>query len=157
MEVAPFAGAWIEIARTARQRRISWTSLPSRERGLKSQHLSTPEDNAKSLPSRERGLKCHIGCRARPTRVSLPSRERGLKCITAGVSADRRMSLPSRERGLKYEVQTRCSRRLTSLPSRERGLKSCLLSYLHCTVLRVAPFAGAWIEMRRWPKRTVPT
>ena len=55
-----------------------------------------------SLPSRERGLKSED----EPGRVgpilSLPSRERGLKLMSTalGVAPDR--SLPSRERGLKF-------------------------------------------------------
>ena len=36
-----------------------------------------------------------------------------------------------------------------SLPSRERGLKSIWDNVLR-TPLHVAPFTGAWIEMRMW-------
>ena len=56
--------------------------------------------------------------------LSLPSRERGLKCIMVGICCGRIMSLPSRERGLKSRITEQCDK----LP-------------------RVAPFAGAWIEM----------
>ena len=54
--VAPFAGAWIEIINGEQEKNI-FMSLPSRERGLKSKHLSTNDRTTLSLPSRERGLK----------------------------------------------------------------------------------------------------
>ena len=55
-------------------------------------------------------------------------------------------SLPSRERGLKLSGLRKLWRRTGSLPSRERGLKWCR----NVPVAgdgRVAPFAGAWIEI----------
>ena len=57
------------------------------------------------------------------------------------------MSLPSRERGLKFENLYPDGMNETSLPSRERGLKWDLLGSIYhgCDV---APFAGAWIEIR---------
>ena len=42
MPVAPFAGAWIEIARMNIHKPVK-PSLPSRERGLKFRHLCHPE------------------------------------------------------------------------------------------------------------------
>ena len=54
--VAPFAGAWIEIY-VNMQDLDPWTSLPSRERGLKSNQIIGLEKAKVSLPSRERGLK----------------------------------------------------------------------------------------------------
>ena len=56
-DVAPLAGAWIEIAETARAQAERTRSLPLRERGLKfcQKICSTPE--IQSLPLRERGLK----------------------------------------------------------------------------------------------------
>ena len=56
-------------------------------------------------------------------------------------------SLPSRERGLKYRSGSSRSRETLSLPSRERGLKSELRIDLDLELI-VAPFAGAWIEIR---------
>ena len=56
-------------------------------------------------------------------------------------------SLPSRERGLKFPLQYHLPSRMPgSLPSRERGLKFFrdTLKYFD---RRVAPFAGAWIEI----------
>ena len=55
-------------------------------------------------------------------------------------------SLPSRERGLKYNGNFVVSDDVMSLPSRERGLKFLPPEYL-LHLLRVAPFAGAWIEI----------
>ncbi len=54
--VAPFAGAWIEIA-CGVSIFDSATSLPSRERGLKWSRRSDIYVVLESLPSRERGLK----------------------------------------------------------------------------------------------------
>ena len=55
-EVAPFAGAWIEIGGAGAVSTAAG-SLPSRERGLKSLILDTSVESYTSLPSRERGLK----------------------------------------------------------------------------------------------------
>ena len=55
-EVAPLAGAWIEIAWIS----FSVTakpSLPLRERGLKCRDTASLYDFLESLPLRERGLK----------------------------------------------------------------------------------------------------
>ena len=56
MEVAPLAGAWIEISFMSAASQ-TYKSLPLRERGLK--FTATIEDNMQdlSLPLRERGLK----------------------------------------------------------------------------------------------------
>ena len=55
--VAPFAGAWIEITSAFSLKSIIDTSLPSRERGLKLSNPTLSELIQRSLPSRERGLK----------------------------------------------------------------------------------------------------
>ena len=61
-----------------------------------------------SLPSRERGLKSQTGSSAGRRRSgSLPSRERGLKFDTPDFVCYHAKSLPARERGLKYAVSTR--------------------------------------------------
>ena len=54
--VAPFAGAWIEIANKSDAEERS-SSLPSRERGLKYSYCKSFISAKQSLPSRERGLK----------------------------------------------------------------------------------------------------
>ena len=58
------------------------------------------------------------------------------------------LSLPSRERGLKFEECPENYARCESLPSRERGLKFFLV-LLWMNMQKVAPFAGAWIEIER--------
>ncbi len=58
-QVAPYAGAWIEISTTARAS-ASVSSLPTRERGLKSQCGGVQFPPASSLPTRERGLKSSV-------------------------------------------------------------------------------------------------
>ena len=54
-------------------------------------------------------------------------------------------SLPSRERGLKLDHNLQGLNVCLSLPSRERGLKLKTAS-LVCSIIIVAPLAGAWIE-----------
>ena len=79
--------------------------------------------------------------------ASLPSRERGLKFYSGEMSEMQVGSLPSRERGLKFpDVKEKCHR-IQSLPSRERGLK-CRCEASNRLYQNVAPFAGAWIEIR---------
>ena len=56
-------------------------------------------------------------------------------------------SLPSRERGLKFEDCDDLFGCYMSLPSRERGLKY-YLDDMTWVAVAVAPFAGAWIEIR---------
>ena len=60
MGVAPFTGAWIEMARITGVD-LARGSLPSRERGLKSAMGPEYDQIIESLPSRERGLKCRTG------------------------------------------------------------------------------------------------
>ena len=56
--VAPFTGAWIEIVWPFSYFAICFSSLPLRERGLKSRNDDEGNGNPESLPLRERGLKC---------------------------------------------------------------------------------------------------
>ena len=56
-DVAPFAGAWIEILFSGVISSASASSLPSRERGLKFWQSIVNNPYILSLPSRERGLK----------------------------------------------------------------------------------------------------
>ena len=76
--VAPFTGAWIEIRKRSRVVRTG-KSLPSRERGLKSQVAVSNYMHVIVAPFT--GAWIEIGCGRfvwRP-QWSLPSRERGLK------------------------------------------------------------------------------
>ena len=65
------------------------------------------------------------------------------------------MSLPSRERGLKWVARPLTDSRCRSLPSRERGLK-CAWWRWNRSPARVAPFAGAWIEISLHSRRSGP-
>ena len=78
LEVAPLAGAWIEIAEDSRAR-AEKLSPPSRGRGLKCFVHTDKLIGDESPPSRGRGLKC-IGIKAKTAEpASPPSRGRGLK------------------------------------------------------------------------------
>ena len=85
--VAPFTGARIEMLVSCES--LVWpSSLPSRERGLKSEDDPVPAVGQGSLPSRERGLKYEV-CRGMNFVImSLPSRERGLKSYVRDKLAD---------------------------------------------------------------------
>ena len=76
--VAPFAGAWIEIAVPLLLMAV-FASLPLRERGLKYNKPQLSDSDIMSLPLRERGLKYNKERYDAGKRLSLPLRERGLK------------------------------------------------------------------------------
>ena len=77
---------------------------------------------------------------------SHPTRVRGLKscCHPACISAC--WSHPTRVRGLKFACLWMSANPGLSHPTRVRGLKSYRIALITWTV-RVAPHAGAWIEM----------
>ena len=54
-----------------------------------------------------------------------------------------------------YKENEICCIILLSLPSRERGLK-CIQSNVPIRGGHVAPFAGAWIEIRMWHRARLP-
>ena len=151
--VAPLAGAWIEIQSIV-DAKMTGRSLPLRERGLKSPvpHLSHPK--VWSLPLRERGLKWELTIKGTTGVKSLPLRERGLKLSTLLRILLISSSLPLRERGLKSSFYGLPKPEPESLPLRERGLKS--LQYI-CSYQTsdVAPLAGAWIEISE--SNTIPS
>ena len=76
--VAPFTGAWIEIAHSCHRVARRW-SHPSRVRGLKSCRSSRAPGGRASHPSRVRGLKSPLKPGCGRTVRSHPSRVRGLK------------------------------------------------------------------------------
>ena len=123
--VAPFAGAWIEIARPRFVRSARPRSLPSRERGLKS---------------------CHSvkGC---PTASVAPFAGAWIEIAHANQRCKALVSLPSRERGLKLFNPKYLLKAVGVAPFAgawiEIGISSSPLS----GEKHVAPFAGAWIEM----------
>ena len=77
-QVAPHAGAWIEIPWSTMVVRWRW-SLPMRERGLKFRRIAVDDEHVASLPMRERGLKSGLDELHILRAQSLPMRERGLK------------------------------------------------------------------------------
>ena len=78
-QVAPLAGAWIEIEYSRGKKYFSW-SLPSRERGLKLVCCKQQNQISQVAPLAGAWIEIRFkalyrGCGA----LSLPSRERGLK------------------------------------------------------------------------------
>ena len=104
------------------------SSLPSRERGLKSPTVGIVEVFTLSLPSRERGLKLRLHNPLRCHRPSPPSRERGLKCLG---------------RGEDY---------LLTAVAPLAGAWIEMFDYSEIApIIEVAPLAGAWIEISGIP------
>ena len=103
--VAPLAGAWIEIHTIFPKYLLILPSLPSRERGLKS-YVTPQMYGAKGVaPLAGAWIEMVIsGIEVDCLKPSLPSRERGLKCTKGEMTGAAAMSLPSRERGLKFTV-----------------------------------------------------
>ena len=144
--VAPFAGAWIEITSdTGTLSGIYRRSL----RGSVDWNLWHAQKVIQWLCRSLRGsvdwnLCLHV---ASPTRTgSLPSRERGLKFNHILEDRSLVQSLPSRERGLKSCSWIMASRQ------QSRSLRGSVdwntWEYWKITPIVVAPFAGAWIEIR---------
>ena len=101
--VAPFAGAWIEILLLCPSSG-SFVVAPFAGAWIEIYICLFPDCHATSLPSRERGLKSVSYPYYMLSVVSLPSRERGLKFQPYGEPVTDCRSLPSRERGLKLFV-----------------------------------------------------
>ena len=124
-QVAPHAGAWIEIC-TVSQGNPDPESLPTRERGLK----SDPD-----------GIRLRLGLVA-------PHAGAWIEIIH---SPGRYWNVPvAPHAGAWIEIASRLASWASkaSLPTRERGLKSCRSGDRSRTA-SVAPHAGAWIEICR--------
>ena len=76
--VAPFAGAWIEITFYLYRCTVAG-SLPSRERGLKYKSLVFAILSVFVAPFAGAWIEMHCGIKTSQKKTSLPSRERGLK------------------------------------------------------------------------------
>ena len=83
LEVAPHAGAWIEIHVPNNIIAIS-LSRPTRARGLKSDDVRLILLGGRSRPTRARGLKYATAPFHLMQITSRPTRARGLKCWTLG-------------------------------------------------------------------------
>ena len=132
-QVAPHAGAWIEIRET-----FGGTT------------------DLESLPMRERGLKFDLDDQALAVVHVAPHAGAWIEIALPWLRTQQRTSLPMRERGLKYFIVVVTVARRLSLPMRERGLKSTGGESQFISQI-VAPHAGAWIEIvspRRKTRRT---
>ena len=133
LQVAPHAGAWIEMTKEYPQRRQDVVA-PHAGAWIEITSLSLSDSViAESLPTRERGLKLKKNRKKIKKGVSLPTRERGLKCPGIPDSACPGMVAP--HAGAWIEIL---------------GQPHLLLR-----TIQVAPHAGAWIEMPCPPTSTV--
>ena len=123
--VAPFTGAWIEIACKWPPALYGGPVAPFTGAWIEIRNLENPKvTKTESHPSRVRGLKYRRVENSVELETSHPSRVRGLKYADRGRSGGRGWSHPLRVRGLKYPYY----------PAR----------WVQC---EVAPFTGAWIEI----------
>ena len=104
---------------------------------------------------RERGLKCNVTAQLAANGVVAPHAGAWIEMPTIRtMTVTTSWSLPMRERGLKYHQHPKQNHgRVRSLPMRERGLKSRVPQHQR-QITRVAPHAGAWIEIGKQPTRT---
>ena len=86
-----------------------------------------------------------------PKTASLLAQERGLKHSPSLLIGHRQLSLLAQERGLKPAALAAALLSSVSLLAQERGLKHFIIRS-GCSLIAVAPRAGAWIETggKRW-------
>ena len=149
LDVAPFAGAWIEIKKFWTPHPREKKSHPSRVRGLKYYVKLASCLNEKSHPSRVRGLKLtgiNTGLRISE---SHPSRVRGLKLFTQYLFIIWRQVAPFAGAWIEILMVL-----LIIWLRKCRTLRGCVDWNIHANPSDgesgVAPFAGAWIEI--YPK-----
>ena len=144
--VAPFAGAWIEIRIDSSASHFPASSLPSRERGLKYSCSPFFFLRFRSLPSRERGLKLmlfyNILCTLR----------RSLRGSVDWNSLRWQLPFPSLCRSLRGSVDWNSNAVVFRKVGNSRSLRGSVdwnvSNTITITTIIVAPFAGAWIEIR---------
>ena len=147
--VAPLAGAWIEISMTYPFFGRLAQSLPSRERGLKFYHIGVFKKRGEVAPLAGAWIEIYIQEPEQPEKKVAPLAGAWIEIIFPHWTGESLIqSLPSRERGLKSVSNIDTEPEVLSLPSRERGLKSCRL-HKWITENNVAPLAGAWIEIKK--------
>ena len=104
--VAPFAGAWIEMAWLLMRYR-AYSVAPFAGAWIEiSLFVHILACLVRVAPFAGAWIEIRGGRPAAQHRGSLPSRERGLKSSYAGISTAATSSLPSRERGLKSRCRT---------------------------------------------------
>ena len=124
-------------------------SLPSRERGLKSNSDEVVPLTEKSLPSRERGLKCLERRWRKEIMQVAPFTGAWIEISIESGSPVQVNVAPFT--GAWIEIARRRPLRVgdrMSLPSRERGLKLATAMMIGLPSI-VAPFTGAWIEINK--------
>ena len=89
MNVAPLAGAWIEIYSEYMDSKQSYRSLPLRERGLKWQKPLLRRRAGRVAPLAGAWIEIIVLTDTFTAHTSLPLRERGLKYLTQHLISDR--------------------------------------------------------------------
>ena len=129
VDVAPYAGAWIEILSASIQSGISSGSLPTRERGLKSFMDGLPDGTGFVAPYAGAWIEIFLPVRHfRPLPVA-PYAGAWIEIVPSRQAGREDRSLPTRERGLKYQICVYRYVPYASLPTRERGLKLFSIAY----------------------------
>ena len=99
-----------------------------------------------SLPSRERGLKSNKVSANSAKRIVAPLAGAWIEIPSSFESGSFLTSLPSRERGLKFEEYSKKGGRIAVAPLAGAWIE-ILHTYINRTTITVAPLAGAWIEI----------
>ena len=131
----------------------TYTSLPSRECGLKSIYLDVEESGCEVTPFA--GVWIEIVNEKEDFEEKYVTPFAGVWIEIANVPmalGGATGSLPSRECGLKSVYRSSDKSNLRSLPSRECGLKFANTVHGYILLL-VTPFAGVWIEMEQRRKQ----
>ena len=146
--VAPYAGAWIETACSARFRQL-WQSHPMRVRGLKPPRCLTARRPRTSHPMRVRGLKLRRAREHVDTLAVAPYAGAWIETPRACGSRSARAVAPYAGAWIETGLARRSTCSRGSHPMRVRGLKPVVV-LAGKPEGRVAPYAGAWIETL-WP------
>ena len=147
LKVAPYTGAWIEILRQAPPLPPPASSRPTRARGLKFPMNQKTLKAMSVAPYTGAWIEMAVSTKnpAKST-SSRPTRARGLKLRPYAYQNSAIMSRPTRARGLKSHAGAFSAVHTASRPTRARGLKF----FQHCGAMIqvcVAPYTGAWIEI----------
>ena len=121
--VAPLAGARIEILMQD-PFNLQVKSLPSRERGLKSEFKCFFSGCNLVAPLAGARIEIALSVRLRLSQIVAPLAGARIEILMQDPFNLQVKSLPSRERGLKFTCSGSWASGMPSLPSRERGLKS---------------------------------
>ena len=123
INVAPYAGAWIEMIVLQTATRNMTSSLPTRERGLKSIHFTLSPLARSSLPTRERGLKSLPAVLADNILPVAPYAGAWIEIWISGGCVKSIGVAPYAGAWIEISIHCTFSPLARSLPTRERGLK----------------------------------